>query len=192
MVVSWAVYHWSDAWCLPLSDSQQWLYLSVSVLHWEASILGPVSLWRCIFSDFNTSIVQQGNFLTCVDCWQEDSPYHGGRFWLRIDFTADYPFRPPKVQWQFLWYLYFSVCWLNLGVQLLICIVHVNDKFFNFHFIWQIIFLTKVFHPNVEPDGKICIDFLQDEWKPSYTIGYRKCWMELFFNLLMHINLCTL
>lgn len=90
--------------------------------------------------------------------------------------------------------LYFSVCWLNLGVQLLICIVHVNDKFFNFHFIWQIIFLTKVFHPNVEPDGKICIDFLQDEWKPSYTIGYRKCWMELFFNLLMHIidNTCNL
>lgn len=108
LVVSRAVYHWSDAWCLPLSDSQQWLYLSVSVLHWEASILGPVSLWRCIFSDFNTSIVQQGNFLTCVDCWQEDSPYHGGRFWLRIDFTADYPFRPPKVQWQFLWYPVFQ------------------------------------------------------------------------------------
>lgn len=113
MVVSWAVYHWSDAWCLPLSDSQQWLYLSVSVLHWEASILGP-----------------------------EDSPYHGGRFWLRIDFTADYPFRPPKI-----------------------------------------IFLTKVFHPNVEPDGKICIDFLQDEWKPSYTIGYL---LMAICSLLLH------
>lgn len=31
-----------------------------------------------------------------------------------------------------------------------------------------------MFHPNVEPDGKICVDFLQDEWKPSYTIGYRE------------------
>lgn len=87
--------------------------LEDDMLHWEASILGP-----------------------------EDSPYHGGRFWLRIDFTADYPFRPPKI-----------------------------------------IFLTKVFHPNVEPDGKICIDFLQDEWKPSYTIGYL---LMAICSLLLH------
>ncbi|KAK3090555.1 hypothetical protein FSP39_012643 [Pinctada imbricata] len=61
----------------------------------------------------------------------EETPYRGGHFYLRIDFTADYPFRPPKIWFQ-----------------------------------------TKVFHPNIDKEGKICIDFLQDEWKPSYSIGY--------------------
>ncbi|XP_048762107.1 ubiquitin-conjugating enzyme E2 2-like [Ostrea edulis] len=89
--------------------------LEDDMLHWEASIPGP-----------------------------EESPYKGGRFWLRIDFTADYPFRPPKI-----------------------------------------FFLTKVFHPNVEPDGKICVDFLQDEWKPSYTIGYI---LMAICSLLLHPN----
>ncbi|WAQ95312.1 UB2D2-like protein [Mya arenaria] len=33
-------------------------------------------------------------------------------------------------------------------------------------------FLTKIFHPNVEADGKICADFLVGHWKPSLSISY--------------------
>ncbi|GKT27726.1 ubiquitin-conjugating enzyme E2 2 [Aduncisulcus paluster] len=34
----------------------------------------------------------------------------------------------------------------------------------------KIKFVTKVFHPNIYPDGKICLDLLQNEWVSSYDI----------------------
>lgn len=36
----------------------------------------------------------------------------------------------------------------------------------------KIRFGTQIFHPNVEKDGKICMDFLRSDWKPSFSIGY--------------------
>ena len=34
----------------------------------------------------------------------------------------------------------------------------------------KIIFNTKIFHPNISPDGKICVDILKDKWTPSLSI----------------------
>ena len=59
----------------------------------------------------------------------EDSPYHGGVFFLTIDFPQDYPFKPPKVTFQ-----------------------------------------TKVYHPNINSSGQICIDILKNSWSPALTI----------------------
>lgn len=60
----------------------------------------------------------------------DDSPYQGGIFFLNIEFPPDYPFKPPKVQFQ-----------------------------------------TKIYHPNINSNGSICLDILKDQWSPALTIS---------------------
>ena len=59
----------------------------------------------------------------------DDSPYSGGVFFLSIDFSTDYPFKPPKVM-----------------------------------------FITKIYHPNINSNGSICVDILKDNWSPAITV----------------------
>lgn len=71
-----------------------------------------------------------------VMAWQavifgpDDTPWEGGTFKLLLEFTEDYPNKPPVVK-----------------------------------------FLSKLFHPNVYSDGKICLDILQNQWSPIYDIA---------------------
>jgi ubiquitin-conjugating enzyme E2 A len=32
-------------------------------------------------------------------------------------------------------------------------------------------FLTEMFHPNIFADGSLCLDIIQDKWKPIYTVS---------------------
>ena len=59
----------------------------------------------------------------------DDSPYSGGVFFLSIEFSADYPFKPPRVM-----------------------------------------FITKIYHPNINSNGSICVDILKDNWSPAITV----------------------
>lgn len=71
-----------------------------------------------------------------VMAWQavifgpDDTPWEGGTFKLLLEFTEDYPNKPPIVK-----------------------------------------FISKIFHPNVYADGKICLDILQNQWSPIYDIA---------------------
>ena len=35
----------------------------------------------------------------------------------------------------------------------------------------EVKFLTRMFHPNIYADGKICLDILANQWSPIYDIG---------------------
>jgi len=59
-----------------------------------------------------------------------ESPYAGGVYFLNIHFPADYPFKPPKLQ-----------------------------------------FTTRIYHPNINANGSICLDILKDQWSPALTIS---------------------
>jgi len=60
----------------------------------------------------------------------DDTPWEGGTFRLTIEFTEDYPNKPPIVQ-----------------------------------------FISRLFHPNIYADGKICLDILQNNWSPIYDVA---------------------
>jgi len=32
-------------------------------------------------------------------------------------------------------------------------------------------FTSQMFHPNVYKDGALCLDIIQDQWSPAYTVG---------------------
>ena len=71
------------------------------LFHWQATIMGP-----------------------------DDSAYSGGVYFLNIHFPADYPFKPPKLN-----------------------------------------FTTRIYHPNINANGNICVDILKDQWSPALTIA---------------------
>ncbi|KAJ6687594.1 hypothetical protein OIU74_016312 [Salix koriyanagi] len=79
-----------------------------------------------------------------------DSPYAGGVFLVTIHFPPDYPFKPPKVP---------APLFIRKGPKDIT------------QFYAQVAFRTKVFHPNINSNGSICLDILKEQWSPALTIS---------------------
>lgn len=70
----------------------------------------------------------------------------GGVFFISIHFPPDYPFKPPKVQFQ-------------TKVRARCCGRSITSP------------QQQVYHPNINSQGSICLDILKEQWSPALTIS---------------------
>lgn len=108
---------------------------------------------------------------------QPDSPYQGGVFFLTIHFPTDYPFKPPKV------------CRV---VQTKFSILHYTSKNNYLQFYLQVAFTTRIYHPNINSNGSICLDILRSQWSPALTISKGTCSMWHAFGKVHFVPIATL
>ncbi|OMO74799.1 Ubiquitin-conjugating enzyme, E2 [Corchorus capsularis] len=78
------------------------------------------------------------------------SPYEGGVFKLELFLPEEYPMAAPKMVDSLLGA--FTVTLLPGRT-----VLHVR-------------FLTKIYHPNIDKLGRICLDILKDKWSPALQI----------------------
>ena len=71
---------------------------------------------------------------------------------VKIHFPPDYPFKPPKVQCPGA----AAGCWAAHAA-------HSRSL--------QVNFQTKVYHPNINSNGSICLDILKEQWSPALTVS---------------------
>ncbi|KAG4995097.1 hypothetical protein JHK84_032061 [Glycine max] len=97
-----------------------------------------------------------------------DSPYTGGVFLVSIHFPPDYPFKPPKA------ISYPKILWVpdcQDCSSVLKCFIGLLFLAVPFSSCTLVAFRTKVFHPNINSNGSICLDILKEQWSPALTIS---------------------
>lgn len=84
-----------------------------------------------------------------------DSPFAGGIFTLRLQFPDQYPDKPPRVR--------FTCDMFHPNGACVRCFC--DDVAVIDHCLVAVLCLA------VFSDGSLCLDIIQDMWKPIYTVG---------------------
>ncbi|CEQ42981.1 SPOSA6832_04844, partial [Sporobolomyces salmonicolor] len=82
-----------------------------------------------------------------------DSPYENGVFNLAITLPQDYPFRPVRRRTR-------SLDRAREGCGSLVS--HLLQP--------KVVFLTKIYHANINTQGGICLDILKNQWSPALCV----------------------
>lgn len=101
---------------------------------------------------------------------KSDSPYQSGVFFLTIHFPTDYPFKPPKVSDV----LQLARPCRTYCFDFLLALEGKKMQTILLLLLLQVAFTTKIYHPNINSNGSICLDILRSQWSPALTVSKGK------------------